>query len=457
MNLTNSSSPTALDDSPSAPLLSEASSSARATLEIAPRPAPARASRAAAGFTGSNFAIVDSKTRKSSCQVAVIGAGPYGLAAAAHLRAAGVETRIFGETLEFWRKNMPQEMRLRSPWRGSHIADPEKRFTLDRFAENGCIERVEPLPLEDFIKYGNWFQHQVLPDLDRRKVQRVDLEAGLFRLKLEDGELVYAKRVVMATGLAKQGLIPWEFQELPAALVSHSSEHSSFEAFRGKRVAVIGRGQSACESAAILSEQGAHVELISRGKIHWIGSENPGAKDGSGFLWNVFDKLNPPSPVGPLPLNWLADQPDLMRRLPDGLRRIVSAHGLRPAATAWLKPRTGEVQTLCGRTVLHAEAKGSRLAMHFDKGSPSTVDHVILATGFRVDISKQGILSPGLTGKIELLDGCPRLNAGLESSVTGLHFAGAAAVPSMGPELRFVWGAGYAARALTRRVLNRHR
>ncbi len=137
--------------------------------------------------------------------MAVIGAGPYGLAAAAaHLRAAGIETRIFGEKLEFWRKNMPQEMRLRSPWRGSHIADPEKRFTLDQFAENGGIERVEPLPREDFVKYGNWFQHQVLPDLDRRKGQRVDLDSGLFRLRLDDGELVYAARVVMATGLANR-------------------------------------------------------------------------------------------------------------------------------------------------------------------------------------------------------------------------------------------------------------
>ncbi len=230
--------------------------------------------------------------------------------------------------------------------------------------------------------------------------------------------------------------------------MSHSSEYSSFEGFRGQRVAVIGRGQSAWESAVILSEKGAHVELISRGGINWIGSENPGAKDGNG-LWNLLDKLNPPSPVGPLPLNWLAGQPDVMRRMPDGLRRFISTRSLRPAATAWLKPRAGEVQSMCGRTILHAAEKDSHLVMHFDKGSPSTVDHVILATGFRVDISKQGILSPRLTEQVELLDGCPRLGAGLESSVPGLHFAGAAAVPSMGPELRFIWGAGYAARALT--------
>jgi hypothetical protein len=110
---------------------------------------------------------------------------------------------------------------------------------------------------------------------------------------------------------------------------------------------------------------------------------------------------------------------------------------------------------MCGRTVLHAEEKGSQLVMHFDKGSPSTVDHVVLATGFRIDLSRQGILSPALTEQVELLDNCPRLGAGLESSsVPRLHFAGAAAVPSMGPELRFIWGAGYAARALTRCVLS---
>ena len=56
-----------------------------------------------------------------------------------------------------------------------------------------------------------------------------------------------ADRVVVATGLAHQQFRPGAFDGLPASLASHSSEHDDLGIFRGKHVAVIGRGQSACE------------------------------------------------------------------------------------------------------------------------------------------------------------------------------------------------------------------
>src|SRR5215472_17796598 len=73
------------------------------------------------------------------CEVAVIGAGPYGLAVAAHLRAADISTRVFGRALSFWRENMPKGMRLRSPWIATQIADPDRRFSLDAFARRVAL------------------------------------------------------------------------------------------------------------------------------------------------------------------------------------------------------------------------------------------------------------------------------------------------------------------------------
>ena len=70
----------------------------------------------------------------AQCDVAVIGAGPYGLSAAAYLRSAGVETRIFGEPMAFWQKQMPAGMCLRSNWGASHIADPQSQLTLDEYS-----------------------------------------------------------------------------------------------------------------------------------------------------------------------------------------------------------------------------------------------------------------------------------------------------------------------------------
>src|SRR5436853_576123 len=110
--------------------------------------------------------------KTSSCEVAVIGAGPYGLAATAHLKSAGLETWTFGQTMDFWQKNMPAGMLLRSPWDASHIADPNQVLTLNEYEKNKGVSLSRPVPLKDFVQYGQWFQRQVAPELDTRRVQR---------------------------------------------------------------------------------------------------------------------------------------------------------------------------------------------------------------------------------------------------------------------------------------------
>ena len=47
--------------------------------------------------------------------VAVIGAGPYGLSVAAHLREQSLKVIVFGRPMSFWDRNMPVGMLLRSP------------------------------------------------------------------------------------------------------------------------------------------------------------------------------------------------------------------------------------------------------------------------------------------------------------------------------------------------------
>ena len=196
----------------------------------------------------------------SSCQVAIIGAGPYGLAAAAHLRDAGVVTRIFGEPMGFWRGHMPRGMCLISPRKASDIASPRGAFSLDAYAAEQGRALTWPLPLEDFIAYGQWFQRRAVPDLDRRLVRWVEGGAGRFRLILEDGESLHAQCVVIATGLGPFASRPAPFADLPRDLVSHSADHNDLGTFAGRRVAVIGAGQSAIMSAVLLREAGAVVE-----------------------------------------------------------------------------------------------------------------------------------------------------------------------------------------------------
>ncbi|HEY8269230.1 MAG TPA: NAD(P)/FAD-dependent oxidoreductase [Xanthobacteraceae bacterium] len=399
------------------------------------------------------FAASPVRTAKSraDCEVAVIGAGPYGLAVAAHLRAAGIDTHVFGEAMGFWQRNMPKGMKLRSPWGASHIADPAKEFSLDTYIRMNGVTRSEPFPLEEFVRYGQWFQRKAAPGLDERRVELVEGVPGGFALRLADGKRVTARRVVVALGLANQEFKPAEFAGLPADLVSHSSGHDNFERFRRQRVAVVGRGQSACESAVLLSEAGAEVVLISRGDVRWIGSENPGADEE--LVWSIHKVLTSTGAVGPFPLNWLVDAPALVRRLPAKLRDRLAERCLRPAATAWLRPRAAKIRINAGRTIAGARVEGSLVALRLDNGEQGLFDHVLCATGYKIDIAKLGILSPALLGGIKRSDGYPMLSAGFESTAPGLHFAGSSALRSFGPLMRFVWGAGYAARAVTRATL----
>src|SRR5216683_4415004 len=189
-----------------------------------------------------------------TCQVAIVGAGPYGLAAAAHLRSANVDLRVFGKAMEFWERQMPMGMLLRSYWEGSHISDPHGDLTLDRYQRARGVQLPRPVRLDDFINYGQWFQRQAVPDLDGRRVTRIEAASKCFRVMLEDGESVWAQRVVIATGIASFAWRPRQFNAVPPTLASHSSEHRDFGRFAGRRVAVVGGGQSALESAALLRE-----------------------------------------------------------------------------------------------------------------------------------------------------------------------------------------------------------
>jgi len=214
---------------------------------------------------------------------------------------------------------------------------------------------------------------------------------------------------------------------------------------------VIGRGQSACESAALLAEAGADVTMVCRGDIHWLGAETSGNAHRRDLYWRLHKLLATKSGVGPFPLNWANEQPDLIHHLPRDMRIWLNAKSLRPGAAGWVRPRVAGVAVEAGRTIAGARRHGSGIALDLDNG-PRDFDHVLLATGYRIDIARLGILAPALLAGITTDAGSPVLGYGYESCVPGLHFVGSAAVRSFGPLLRFVWGAGYAARSVTRHV-----
>jgi len=385
-----------------------------------------------------------------SLNVAIIGAGPYGLAAAVHLRAAGVETCVFGEAMEFWETQMPVGMCLRSSWAASHIGHPGRELTLDEFAASERRGISKPIPVGRFIDYGRWFQRRVAPDVDRRRVVRIEREAKDFRLRLDDGEAVLARRVVVAAGISRFGWRPRQFDGLSRELASHSGEHRDLRHFSGRRVVVVGGGQSALESAALLQEAGAEVEVIARQeRIRWLDQRAGWLKSEKNPLRSL---LYPPTDVGPPILNRIVAAPDMFRRLPRTIRERIAFRSIRPAGAGWLASRLHDVPIRTSQVVESARRAEDGVELRLDDGSRRSIDHVLICTGYRVDIARYGFLGPDLLSGVRTADGYPLLTDGFESSLGGLHFLGAPAAWSYGPLCRFVSGTAFSGRALARRI-----
>jgi len=387
------------------------------------------------------------------CDVAILGAGPYGLSAAAHLNAVkGLDVHSFGEPMSFWQSKMPVGMLLRSGWVASHIASPNESLTLDAFKEATYNQFSSPVPLNRFIDYGLWYQRQAVPNLDRRKIVRIESQPQGFGLILEDGEMVRAGRVVIAGGISSFAYRPPEFANLPSSLASHTSEHREFKEFVGKQVLVIGSGQSALESAALLHEAGAEVEIVARARhIRWLGGL---------FSRTIHSSLGPklsqllyaPTDVGPAGISQIVARPDLVRSFPRPVQDWLRKRSIRPAGARWLVARLQNVPMKLGHSAVSAVPFGERLGVRLDDGSDRKVDHMFLGTGYRVNVAKYEFLSPELARSIRCFQGFPRLREGFESSVPGLHILGAPAIWSFGPLMQFVVGTHYCSRALLRRI-----
>ncbi len=389
----------------------------------------------------------------SRCDVAVVGAGPYGLSAAAHLRTIkGLEVRVFGEPMSFWSCNMPVGMFLRSNWTATQIACPHGDLTLEAFQAERFRTFGVPVPIEHFIEYGLWYQSHAVPDLDQRRIERIERGANDFRLSTRDGETFESRRVVIAGGIGPFARRPQEFKALPAALVSHTNEHQGFARFAGKRVLVVGSGQSALESAALLHESGAEVEVVGRSlRIHWLqGWASTTLHHRLGKFTRKL--LYAPTDVGPAGISQLLARPHLVKLLPRTVQDKLRRRAVRPAGARWLVNRLQDVPITLNCSVVSVAPTGGCVRVKLSNGKETTVDHILLGTGFHIDISKYDFVASNLMQQINRVNGFPILKDGLETSVPGLHILGAPGVYCFGPLLQFVSGTHFASRSLLRRL-----
>lgn len=385
-------------------------------------------------------------------EVAVIGAGPHGLSAAVHLRRAGVQAQVFGTPMGFW-KTMPEGMLLRSNMSATNMVETVGPLSLASFTAATGTPVEQPVPLDTFVAYGTWVQQTAVPDVDERMVSSVERAGGGFALDLQDGARVTARRVVVAGGIAPFEHIPTGFEHLPAGRTSHTAHHRDLGSFAGRRVAVVGGGQSAFESAVLMAERGAaHVEvLVRRPSVVWLRGH---------AVKKTIGRLGPivyaPTDVGPLWYSRLVERPDaVFRHLPRELQKRIAARSIRPACSNFVKVRLDPIKLTTGVGVVGAEDTGEALTLTLSDGTRREVDHLMFGTGYRVDVARYPFLGERMLANIRRVDGYPVLARGLESSVPGLHFVGAPAAWSFGPICRFVSGSWYGGGSVARAVAGR--
>ncbi|HKR89914.1 MAG TPA: NAD(P)/FAD-dependent oxidoreductase [Phenylobacterium sp.] len=394
--------------------------------------------------------------------VAIIGAGPYGLSLAAHLGAAGVDFRIFGVCMDSWRRRMPPGMLLKShPW-SSSLSDPAADFTFERF----CAERTIPyhrslmsVPLETFVAYGEAFQARLVPRVEPKLLVRLEATGAGYRAQFDDGDVVAARRVVLAVGVHPFSYVPEALRGLPADRLTHSGDHGPIEGLAGRHVAVVGAGASATDLASLLLDKGAMVSLAARTDALVFAPPprtNPSLPRRAAAPLRAL--VRPNSGIGAgWPLKVWADAPSVFHALPQDWRLRIVRTTLGPLGHAAMRERVlSRVDAHLGCEIESAKAAQDRvrLTLVARDGSRRALfaDHVIAATGYRVDLARLGFLDPGLRARIRCAQGSPELNADYESSAPGLFFIGTAAAASFGPVNRFVFGATHPCKRLARRL-----
>jgi thioredoxin reductase len=385
--------------------------------------------------------------------VAIIGAGPYGLSIAAHLAASQIEYRIFGTPMHTWKTCMPEGMFLRSEGFATNLSHPSGDLTLAKFCahQNRSVgEWAEPIPLDVYCDYGEWFIERLGLPVEDSQLERLARSRGGFILNFDGGETLYARRVVLAVGLTHFAYTAEALRCLPSDLLSHSSEPRRFRDWVGRDVTVLGAGQSALETAALLHEHNANVRIVARrSAVNWHPAPAPCER-------SPIERLR--RPVAGLGMGWncwFAERlPNLFRRLPEWKRVEIVGSTFGPAGAWWLRERVdGRIPVHLGRSLRNAQAHNGRAVLRLN-GPEGTemisTEHVVAATGYRIDLDRLAFLDEDLRRPLRRAATSPALARTFESSVPGLHFVGAASATTFGPVMRFVLGAEFASRTIAR-------
>jgi cation diffusion facilitator CzcD-associated flavoprotein CzcO len=373
--------------------------------------------------------------------VAVVGAGPFGLSVAACL--PGRKVRVFGEPMKTWATTMPRDMVLRSAWAETSLAAPRDEGSILGWAKREGVSTLGPIPLETFLAYADWFRERFVPEVDAADVATAARRDGGFDLTTAAGDTVGARTLVVAVGVTPFSWAPPAIAAVDDPRIRFAIDVRDFDELRGARVLVLGGGQAALEAAGRAARARATAELVSRSPIHWFADREPD-RPRSPLRQRLYRLAYPAVGYGPPPLNRLVLHPDLYARLPGSLKQRLSARLLRPGGSPWLRELVeGKVTVTESRTIASVTPQADALHVVLDDGQARAVDALLVATGYRFDLSRLPFLDPA--GIRTEPAGWPVLDRFFRSTAPDVFFVGYPAEWRFGPISRFVLGATFTA------------
>lgn len=357
--------------------------------------------------------------------LAIIGSGPYGISLAAHAEAQGLSYELFGYPMDFWKNKMPPEMFIRTQLEFIGLSDPDDTYTFARYQHETGTEYSYPVPRSIWVDYAFWFAEKTHVRFSEELVHKLDYYGDRYVLLTEYGRRLEARQVVVSVGLTGAEYIPRHLRAFKGRWVTHTNGYTNYNDFCGKRVAVLGGGQSGWEAAALLYQAGAQVDLIYRGSGYESPVPHINARQRK--LAPLFYFLTP------------EEQEEERREL------------LRATVTEFLVPLVeGKVQQRPYSEVTKAEVKDAsdQLTLLISNGDSIEVDHLIVATGYQSRLDQLVFLSPFYSQIKQESNGYPKINERFESSVPGLYFAGPLSAYHHGPAFTQIAGVWHTSRTI---------
>ncbi len=370
------------------------------------------------------------------CDLIIIGAGPYGLAAAVCARRQDIDFRVIGTPMAFWKTHMPSGMHLRTP------CDWQVDNSLDNYlSERGLSETaLDPVPLDFFTDYITAAVRTYDLPLINSRVKQLLFEQGCFKCPLANGDIAFAKNVIVATGYYDYRFIPAEYRSLfPAERLSHTADTCDFDGLKGKRCLIIGGRQSAFEWAVLLKEFASEIHIVFRHVLPEFKRSN--------WSW-VHPFLEKTREI----LGWY-------RNLASTEQEKIQSRFWRDGRLeleAWLMPGLQDARVkIWPNTMITGSLPGSNGALEItlNRTTKLSVDHIIAATGYRPELTALPFLRRGnVLERLQRNNGFPVLDPYYQSSMPGLYFTGIHAVNDFGPFLFFVAGSFASAEVIIGRI-----